>query len=295
MAEKSATQNAIGYGMCNPVTRKMQKKVEQARQKGMITETATYTGVVKKSLFFLCMVVVGIVIYFVTDSYFASRASEFGGFIEFDDGTSVFSSQITLPVLLIFVVCALITFFLPLIAWLIQPTIPVFGTLYAICEGYTAACIAGLLSPTYKWIPIVAMLLTIALVLTMTLLYTNNIIRVTGTVRKVIAIAFFTSIVGGLLIFVLSFVPVIGPAIRAISEFMNTPVIAIIGSIIYIILGALFLLVDFDTIEKCVEEKMPKKYEWMAAFGLIYTVIYIYFKILNLIIQIAQATNSNSK
>ena len=54
---------------------------------------------------------------------------------------------------------------------------------------------------------------------------------------------------------------------------------------VFIIIAAIFLVADFDGIEECVERKMDKSYEWMAAFGLAYTIIYLYFKIINLLVQ----------
>lgn len=78
-----------------------------------------------------------------------------------------------------------------------------------------------------------------------------------------------------------------------ITTFMNNPIISIISSVLFIIIATMFLLVDFSTIEECVENKMPRKLEWMAAFGLVYTVIYIYFKILNLILQIVGNSKSS--
>jgi len=37
-------------------------------------------------------------------------------------------------------------------------------------------------------------------------------------------------------------------------------------SILFIIIAALFLLSDFDAIEKTAEHQLPKKYEWTAGF-----------------------------
>ena len=36
-----------------------------------------------------------------------------------------------------------------------------------------------------------------------------------------------------------------------------------------------------------VNDKLPKKYEWMAAFALSFTVIWLYLKVLDLIMTIA--------
>lgn len=57
-------------------------------------------------------------------------------------------------------------------------------------------------------------------------------------------------------------------------------------TILSIIIACLFLISDFATIDNVVENKMPAKYEWMAAFGLAFTIIWIYVKILDLLIQI---------
>ncbi|WP_294466916.1 Bax inhibitor-1/YccA family protein [uncultured Ruminococcus sp.] len=59
-------------------------------------------------------------------------------------------------------------------------------------------------------------------------------------------------------------------------------------SVLGIITATLFLLTDFDTIEKNVENNLPKKYEWSAAFGLAFTVIWIYLKVLDLLLTLSK-------
>ena len=49
----------------------------------------------------------------------------------------------------------------------------------------------------------------------------------------------------------------------------------------------LFLISDFSLIQTCVEEGYPKEYEWSAAFGLVFTVIWVYLKILDLLMRFA--------
>lgn len=43
----------------------------------------------------------------------------------------------------------------------------------------------------------------------------------------------------------------------------------------------------FAVVDDCVREGYPKSYEWSAAFGLVFTVIWIYLKILDLLMQLA--------
>lgn len=57
--------------------------------------------------------------------------------------------------------------------------------------------------------------------------------------------------------------------------------------------AALFLISDFEMIDTVVNENYPKKYEWRASFGLTFTVIWLYVKILDLIIQIFVNSRDN--
>jgi uncharacterized YccA/Bax inhibitor family protein len=57
--------------------------------------------------------------------------------------------------------------------------------------------------------------------------------------------------------------------------------------VIGVVIAALFLISDFSMIEDCVELGYPKEYEWSAAFGLVFTVIWVYLKILDLLMRFA--------
>ena len=49
----------------------------------------------------------------------------------------------------------------------------------------------------------------------------------------------------------------------------------------------------FDTIDHVVNDKLPKKYEWQAAFGLSFTILWLYLKVLDLLITIAGNNNKD--
>ena len=123
----------------------------------------------------------------------------------------------------------------------------------------------------------------------MLILYTTRIIKVTAKFRKFMFILFGSIIIGSIFLIVMHFIPGLNIVAMGIDGILANPVVSIISSIVFII-AAIFLVADFDGIEECIEEcierKMDKSYEWMAAFGLAYTIIYLYFKILNLLVQI---------
>ena len=278
----------FGYGMCNPVIKKMAEKSE-AQEFDPNETAASYNGIIGKTLYFLVFCLAGLGIFFPLHNMFMASPDSYGGknIIEnIKNLEGIIKLETCGTETAIFAIAAIIVFISPLIAWLIRPAIPVFGSLYALCEGYFIGVVTEALMPDYRRIAFAALVITVVLVATMLFLYKREYIKVTKKFTMIVFTLFITSAFSGVLIYLLSLVPFLRPIISPMTDFMGTPVVSIVLSVVYIIIAALFLLVDFDVIKRCVEENMPKKYEWMAAFGLTYTVIYIYFKILNLIMQI---------
>lgn len=82
----------------------------------------------------------------------------------------------------------------------------------------------------------------------------------------------------------------VGQTLGFLSE---SPVLSIVIGVIYVVVACAFLLVDFDTIQRTVENQMPKKYEWAAAFGLAYTVIFLFLKVFSLLSDLMDKTPGN--
>jgi len=54
-------------------------------------------------------------------------------------------------------------------------------------------------------------------------------------------------------------------------------------SLVIVVVAALNLVLDFDFIERGVENGAPKFMEWYAAFGLLVTLVWLYLEILRLL------------
>ena len=121
------------------------------------------------------------------------------------------------------------------------------------------------------------------LVFAMAILYMSGLIKVTQKFKAVICTLFFTGILLGILMFVGSLIPATSAFFMAVADNMA---IGIIGSIVFIVIACLMLIVDFDAIRNAVDRQLPKKYEWIAAFALVYTVINLYLKIFSLLSRI---------
>ncbi|MBQ0065616.1 MAG: Bax inhibitor-1/YccA family protein, partial [Firmicutes bacterium] len=260
--------SVLTRGLCNPVIRKMRKKTDELA--GYSPKVTTYGGIARKTTYFLILAVVGVVAYFVAHPYVLAQAGK-DQIVDIAAQNGIFHFHFALYEGIAFAVCAFISLFLPLIAWGIRATIPVVGTLYALCQGYMIGFITGNIGSEYQWIGIAALAATLILLFVMLILYTTRIARPSRKFVSIISSFFFACLIIGALGFVLYIIPFTRPYMSMVDAFMAKPEISIGISVLCIFVATLFLLVDFNVIESCVEDRMPRKLEWMAAWGLSYT------------------------
>ena len=152
--------------------------------------------------------------------------------------------------------------------------------IYAVFEGVFLGIISLIFEQIYPGIVIQAILLTIIVTLLMNVLYRKEIIKVTKKFRSIMMVAIL-SVLG---IYVVSFImSFFGTTIPLIHE--GGPV-GIIFSLVVVGIASLTLLLDFDFIDRAIENKMPKDLEWYGAFALIVTLVWIYIEILKLLSKI---------
>lgn len=277
LEQKAPKKSFSGMGLVNPVIRKMQNAGEQANSGERV---ATYGGIAFKTGLFLLITLIAIGGYFSLQPLFEKS----GNIIE---STSGIIALRTTPMGLLWVLGALLlTIIMPLLCWLCKNIIPLTGTIFCIAQGYLVGFIADCLAPNFKWLAILSLVLTIGLVGGMLFLYARRIVRVGKKMRSVIITAFVAIFFGSVLLFIMNFIPGLSQIAAAISQLMANPIVGVIVSCAFVVIGALMLLVDFDAIEQCVENNLPKKREWMAAYGLAYTIIYLYLRILEMLIKI---------
>ena len=258
--------------MSNPIIRRLGKVTDTA-EKG---HAATYAGIGFKTIFFLLLTAGGVLGFFFMRAFFSYE--DVGA-----DAITFGAMSVGMHEIVVFLIAAFLTLITPFLAWIIRPTIPVTGSLYAASQGFVIAFSANLYGGEYIHLIWLALFLTIIIILAMLILYMARIIKVDKKFNSVLKVLFFSSILGSIGIVVCRFIPLTADFANYI---LNNAVISIGGSILMIIIAALFLLSDFDAVEKTVEHQLPKKYEWAAAFGLVFTVIWLYLKVLNLLVKL---------
>ncbi len=276
--------------LANPVLRKLEKDGEYASG-----NVATYKGIIIKTLFFLALSIIGVAVCFILHNLMISSPTATLAHVA-DTKNGIYDLTVAGGELVIMIVVLAISIITPFIAWLVRPAIPIVGSLYSLAQGMLIGYITIALAQEYRYLSLFAMLITLALVGGMMLVYAKRIIKVTARFRGVITAIFFGIIVSGIIYFLLSLIPAVRNSglFSGISTAFGSPIISIVIGIIYVILAALFMLVDFDTIERCVTNQVDEKYEWMAAWGLAYTILYIYFKILRILLMIVGNRSSKN-
>lgn len=268
-----AKKNSAEMVFTNPMIRKIAKIEETS------TEHATYASIANKCTFFMAMILLGVLVMIGLQGINPATYT-------MDDGSLVTISDAALIAALPFGLIFLIT---PFVAMLIKKTIPVTGTLYCLSVGYCISFMAQLIAEYREPISL-ALIITVAIVAMMALVYAKGWIKVTDKFRSIMRILLFTSIASGVLMLIAYFIPQLKDIVMFVAD---NPLLSIGGSIVYVVIASLFLLVDFDTIQTAVEKQLPRKYEWIAAFGLAFSVIWLFLKVLDLIFKLTDKSSND--
>lgn len=257
----------------NPIMNRLTKVGEAAQSKA-----AAYSGIMSKTVFFLLFTAAGMILYlYLRNTLFAGQADVIS--VDFD-GFIVSTSKLELIVIAGVAILGIIT---QLISAFVPSAVPVTGSIYSVTQGFFISFMVFTVLKGYEYLGLLALVITMAIVLVMAALYTTGVIRATQKFKTVMLTLVFTMIAVSILTFIGSLIPLTRPFVTAI---MGNFWVSIGLTVLSILIASLFLISDFAAIEEVVENRLPSKYEWSAAFALVFTVLWIYVKVLDLLIQI---------
>lgn len=258
----------------NPVMNRLTRVQETA----VDGKAAGYGRITIKTAFFLLMTVAGIMVYLVLNaSLFSSQAT----LLNFNyKGFQVSASGLQLGFFVGATILAIIT---QIIAAFAQKTIPITGAIYSFCQGFIISFLVFTVLKGFEYLGLLALVITVAIVLVMGILYSTGVIRVSKKFHMVMFTLFATMIAVSIFSFIGYLIPFTRPFVMMV---LGNFWISLGLTVLSIIIASLFLISDFTTIDYVVENKLPARYEWSAAFGLAFTVLWIYVKVLQLLIQL---------
>jgi uncharacterized YccA/Bax inhibitor family protein len=157
---------------------------------------------------------------------------------------------------------------------------PITAPVYALLEGLVLGSVSAIFEMRWPGLPIQAVSLTFGVLVVLLLAYRSGLIPVTDNLRMGIVAA-----TGGIALFyfaefILGFFGVHFTTINGSSP------IGIGFSVVVVIVASLNLVLDFDFIERGARAGAPKYMEWYGAFGLMVTLIWLYFEMLRLLSKI---------
>jgi uncharacterized YccA/Bax inhibitor family protein len=156
------------------------------------------------------------------------------------------------------------------------------GFIYAIAEGVFVGAISHAYEGYQKGIVVEAVGVTVAVFGVMLFLYSTHILKVTERMRKIVIGATL-----GVMIFygISLLINLFGGGVSFLGA-NDTSAFSIGFSLFVAALAAFNLALNFDFIDKATKAGMPKQMEWVAAVGLMVTIIWLYLEILRLLAKL---------
>ncbi len=249
-------------------------------------KSVAYGRIALKTAWFMLVTVCGMLLYLLLSNTVFSTDAQVMNF-----NYKGFEASVPMTALIAVGGSAVLAIVTQLLAAFIPRTIPVTGTLYSLCQGFMIAFIIFSLIKGYEYLGLLALGVTIVVVLTMAFLYAKRIVKVSKKFVTVMITLLFSMIGISLLTGIGYLIPLTRPFVASIVGNFG---ISIGFTLISIVIACMFLISDFAVIENGVENGMPAKYEWMASFGLAFTILWIYIKVLDLIITIVGNSSKKS-
>jgi uncharacterized YccA/Bax inhibitor family protein len=149
--------------------------------------------------------------------------------------------------------------------------------LYAAFEGMLLGAISRAFNARYPGIVVEALTGTVAVAVAVLFVYKIGAIRVTPKFTRIVIAATLGAF--GLMIvnLVASFFTPGGLGLR------DGGALAIGFSLLCIVIASMNLVLDFDMIEQGIRRGADEKFAWYASFGLLVTLVWLYFEILRLL------------
>lgn len=180
-------------------------------------------------------------------------------------------TPVLIGVAIVNIVVAFLAIFIPRIS-------PICAPIYAVVKGIVLGSISAYYTMRFgNSILLTAVLLTISILFAMLVLYATRIIKVTEKFRTVLTAATLGILIMYLIVFLLNTFVLTVPYIH------QGGTISIIISAVVIVVAALNLLLDFDSIENGARSGAAKHMEWYSAIGLMMTLVWLYLEILRVV------------
>jgi uncharacterized YccA/Bax inhibitor family protein len=162
-----------------------------------------------------------------------------------------------------------------------QPSAPLILA-YAAFEGLFVGGISSIFETTWPGVVMQATLATLVVVGVTLALFASGKVRASKKATKVFMIAMIGYLVFSLVNMGLMLTGVNDNAFGLRSELIFGIPLGLIIGVLAVIMAAYSLVLDFDFIQRGVNNRADRKYGWSGAFGIMVTVVWLYVELLRL-------------
>lgn len=216
------------------------------------TRVCTYKGVAFKTLYYILMVLVGA-------------------------GLGILLMVLNPSLGVAFLIGAFVVGFISSMIAMMAPRAAKYaGTVYCLCEGMIVGLLSLILELVIPGVVGVALISTIACVMVVAVFYLTGLVKVTKAFIRFLLIFSMSLLIGWFISYILSLFGLI-----TISG--DNFGLSLFTSIVMVFLAVLFLFSDMEQIRIAVEGGMSKEFEWYSSFGLVFTIIWLYIRVLYIV------------
>jgi uncharacterized YccA/Bax inhibitor family protein len=156
--------------------------------------------------------------------------------------------------------------------------------LYAVLEGVFVGAISSVFERMFPGVVTTAVIATVSTFAGMFLAWKFGIIKVTDKSRRIFGMAIM-----GYLLFSLANVVASFMGVGGTWGFGGKNSLLGIGiSVLGVGLASYSLAIDFDSVDRAVAARLPEKYSWLLAHGLIVSLVWLYLEILRLLARLRE-------
>lgn len=224
--------------------------------KGIETKAATFTGITVKTLILTLVTIISGVL----SVYFGMRVTTVNGYDTIGMAT---------PLWIAFAMSGVVGFIAAMIGLYIPKTASWMSFVYAISQGIFLGVISAIFEILVPGVVMLAMATTLTIFVIMLLLYSNKTFRSRVYIFKVMMILLFGALGVGTLVLLFSL----------FGGGVDWWVYALIG-LALLLYSAFMLVFDFDYASSIVTLGLDKRYEWVASFSLLITLLMVYLRAL---------------
>lgn len=166
----------------------------------------------------------------------------------------------------------------------------IFVPLCAFFEGIILGMFSIAIETYFPGIAFQAVSITLLCFFGLLFAYKFSLVEVTDKFRSIVMIATFSIAIFYFINFLLSFIF----GMTTYNSLGNVSIFSIVVNLVIVVVASLNLLLDFDFIYKAGKsENYPVHMEWYAALGLMFTLVWMYIEIANLLLRMRMFLSSS--